>query len=305
MKKLTQAQINQTLDYVENNCRKLELARLKSLLKKGSSDRVVEELDKFQNSDGGFGHGLEPDFQMPDSSPMATTIGFQIMEEIRWVNCYTLFEKGLEYFENSYNEADNRWFAVSEKVNDFPHAPWWQFDCNEKMTRIDNSWGNPSAEILAYLIRHYEFIKKVDIAKILDAAIDNLEAQQSFSAEHEIYCYLKLFDNIDIVGKQRLFPLLERAMHELIEYDQDRWNIYVPRPMDFVSSPKSEFFPIVEEYFDDALDYIIDSFDEEKLWDPNWEWGQYPEAWIKAKEEWKGIIAVKNIKLLKNFDRIE
>ena len=42
--------------------RPLEIACYNYHFEKGSANGVLKELSAFQNHDGGFGHGLEPDF---------------------------------------------------------------------------------------------------------------------------------------------------------------------------------------------------------------------------------------------------
>ncbi len=304
MKIMNSSQVKIALEFTSKNCRALEYKRMQKLVGQADSISLVEELSRFQNSDGGFGKGIEPDFWLPESSPMATTVAFQIMDEIRWENCYELYEKGLAYFEHSYDKNAQRWWAVPGEVNDFPHAPWWHFDENIGRTVIDNSLGNPGAEIVAYLIRHYSFVKNIDLGSIVDSLISNLESSDSES-EHEIYCYLKLFEQLDIVGKQKLFPCLESSVRKLMVTDSSKWNGYVPMPTDFIQSPDSDLFKLFEVQTEAALDFIVDSFSETKLWEPAWTWGQFNSEWEIAKKHWIGVLAVKNMRILKNFGRLE
>lgn len=46
-------------------------------------ERVVAELARFQNDDGGFGYALEPDLRTPSSSALATGIGLHMLKELR------------------------------------------------------------------------------------------------------------------------------------------------------------------------------------------------------------------------------
>lgn len=82
MKTISQDQVNKAGEYIKKNCRPLEKARFDYLFANGKSETIIKELRIFQNSDGGFGRGLESDFLLPDSSPMATTIAFQFLDEI-------------------------------------------------------------------------------------------------------------------------------------------------------------------------------------------------------------------------------
>jgi len=49
----------------------LELARWQIHFEDGSRENVLQMLEVYQNEDGGFGHGLEPDNWKPNSTPIA------------------------------------------------------------------------------------------------------------------------------------------------------------------------------------------------------------------------------------------
>ncbi len=68
--------------WLKRSGRSLEIARWEFLFEGGSKEQVISYLSAFQNDDGGFGHGLEPDFWSPQSSPMATWSAGQILPEI-------------------------------------------------------------------------------------------------------------------------------------------------------------------------------------------------------------------------------
>lgn len=58
--------------FVLQNARPIDLAVYKYFFENGSNKTVIEELLKYQNEDGGFGNGLQPDYWNPNSSPIAT-----------------------------------------------------------------------------------------------------------------------------------------------------------------------------------------------------------------------------------------
>jgi hypothetical protein len=147
-------------------------------------------------------------------------------------------------------------------------------------------------------------VKKIDLGRVLDNLIKNLEDSNTDS-EHEVFCYLKLFEQLDIVGKQQLFPLLENAMRRLMVVDSAKWCEYVPIPTDFIQSPESELYRLFETQTETALDYLVESFSENHLWQPKWSWGQFDKEWETARMQWVGVIAVKNMRILKNFNRTE
>ena len=67
--------------WIKRNARPLETARWEYIFEGASSDRVMKYLSAFQNEDGGFGHGIEPDFWLPHSSPMAIWAAGQVKNE--------------------------------------------------------------------------------------------------------------------------------------------------------------------------------------------------------------------------------
>ncbi len=63
-------------------------------------DKSCPDIKKNQNEGGSFGNGLESDFPMPFSSPMATSIGLRIIKaekevgkELKWA---------MQYLENNF-----------------------------------------------------------------------------------------------------------------------------------------------------------------------------------------------------------
>ncbi|MCR3905876.1 MAG: hypothetical protein NUK62_02435, partial [Tenericutes bacterium] len=63
-------EIQKMLNMIYHYGRPLEEARVKHLFFEGPANDVLKELSRFQNPDGGFGHGLEPDLWNPNSSPI-------------------------------------------------------------------------------------------------------------------------------------------------------------------------------------------------------------------------------------------
>ena len=75
MKMLTCRAADKARAFLAEGARPREQARLAFHLDGADADAVIHELAQFQNADGGFGHALEGDFRLPDSSPLATWVG--------------------------------------------------------------------------------------------------------------------------------------------------------------------------------------------------------------------------------------
>ncbi|MBS3784431.1 MAG: hypothetical protein KGY78_08300, partial [Anaerolineae bacterium] len=54
------------------------------------------------------------------------------------------------------------------------------------------------------------------------------------------------------------------------------------------------------------LNYEIDHQTSAGSWEPTWTWGPlYPDAWAKAKLEWRGHLTLEMLATLRAFGRIE
>lgn len=193
MRHLSRNAFDRAVNFIRGNARPLEKSYLEYRFFNEDEKNVLDELEKFQNNDGGFGNAIEPDLRMPYSSPMSTSVGVRYLKEFdKTIRAQKMIKAAIRYFESSFNDERNGWYALDSKVNDYPHAPWWHLDEETGMTVIDKNWGNPSAEIIAYLFKYVQYVNKLDVKKLVDIAIKNIVNKEEFNSENEIFCYLKL-----------------------------------------------------------------------------------------------------------------
>jgi hypothetical protein len=150
----------------------------------GTPAHVLDELSKFQNADGGFGHGIESDIRMPHSSPFLSTLAFQILRELDVPSSNPLVQKGIEYYEQTFDRSIEGWDPNGKKVDDHPHAVWWSYSPIE--TRLDPLvQANPGAEIVGYLNRYGDLASRElgDVAtRIVFEAFDSLPEDMEYHA---------------------------------------------------------------------------------------------------------------------------
>lgn len=292
-------------DYIKNHGRELEKARFAYIFENSNVEDIYRELKKYQNSDGGFGHGLESDFRLPDSSPIASTIAFQILDEIsNSDNKLALIYEAISYFEDNFDSDRMGWYTVSSEVNNYPHAPWWNFNHDDGMTVIDKSWGNPSAEIIGYLYKYKEYVKMLDLEELIDNTLNYFFEKKEFTSEHEVYCYIRLYKNLPIDKQLTFKNKLENIVHQLVCTNPEEWKNYKPQPVHLADDPDFTF-NLNEEDISINLDYLIDKLELKGYIEPNWEWGQYQEVWEEAKREWTGVLTLKTLIILNKYNRIE
>jgi hypothetical protein len=80
----------------------------------------------------------------------------------------------------------------------------------------------------------------------------------------------------------------------------------VLKPLYVAPSPDS---PLAAEFASEVamnLDFEIEQQGADGAWSPNFSWGgQHPEVWEIAKREWQARMTLKNLRVLRDFDRIE
>lgn len=295
MKKLTKAQFEKACSYIENEARGIDRAFFKYWKGEGSEEQVLKELEKYRNEDGGFGHSLEPDFRLKESSPMATSVAFQYLSKLGLPKDHPFIKKGIEYFQSTYHAGEG-WEAVPETVNDVPHAPWWGVHPGEQKYSA-----NPDAEIVGYLLAFSD--DKEPKSEMLMKVMDHLSDLNEYEI-HEVLCYLRL---ADLAGGD-IKEVITDKVHKQLPYIVDRpekWDSYGVQPVVLVESDESPFVDELNQELLVNLDYIVDQQNEDGSWEPTWEWGQYEEEWEQAKLEWKGSLTVQQIITLSKFDRIE
>ena len=290
------------MEFVSKNARKLDFELMNYFFIHNNSNIVLNELKKFQNADGGFGYGLEPDFRTPLSSNMATTYAFQYLEKLNLAEIPHFFISALKFFKEEYSKEHKGWPSIPEGANDSPRAEWWNFD--EEQLWQDVNWGNPTVEIIGYLLRYENDFDKTELTMLKQKALNRLFDAQEVEV-HELMCYQRFVHALNDQEKHKVYEKICQLALDQVNRDSSQWADYVPRPLNFVDSPTSPVYGVLKNEVEMELDYLINTISEEGEWFPNWAWGQYKEEWQKVKPEVAGMVTVRNLITLKLFGRIE
>lgn len=305
MNKLSEELFKNCGNYIMERGRSLEKYLFIDYFIEPCKSDIINELKKFQNQDGGFGNGLESDFCLPYSSAMATSIGLRYLSRRdKQAESSGMIKNAIEYLEDTYVRRRKGWFAVPREVNDFPHAPWWNYDEESGMTIIDKHWGNPTAELIGYLYKYREYVTGLNVYDMLEYAMNYLNRKRIFESQHEIYCYIDLYHTLPEELAVKFKNTLDIAIGQLVNKNIEEWEDYVPKPLDFITDP-NETFGIDSESIDTNLDYYIWKIETDGVIIPNWSWGNYEEQWKTAKVKWAALITFKTLRILDKFDRIE
>ncbi|SDW88474.1 hypothetical protein SAMN05444487_107103 [Marininema mesophilum] len=308
MSKLPKNRFERAKAFIKSNARQLDRSRFEFLFENGSKEGVLNQLKRYQNEDGGFGHGIEPDFWLPNSSPMATWAAGQILMEIDADKNEPMVGSMISYLMNTVDIETGMWDSVLPENNEYPHAPWWHWE-----EGIQENWMfNPSAELAAFLVHWSSEQKSTEIGwSAIGKAVDHLMERTEMDS-HEINNYLKLVKIIknyeftfDVKIEYSLISVSEQVWklaEKCVDKDVSTWNKgYKALPLDFIDHPNDPLCEIFGSLVEENLNMYSEQLSDEGFWDISWSWGSYPEEFEIARRDWWGIIAVNRLKQFKEF----
>ena len=304
---LSQADMERAGGFIFTSARTLEQARFAYYFRGGAAEAVYAELARYQNPDGGFGHALEPDLRLPESSALATTVGLQILRDLATPEAHPLVQGALRYLLTTYDADLQRWPIIPPAAREAPHAPWWDYD-DELPQRFGHFLANPRAEILGYLYDYAGLVPKELLQQLTEVVLSHLQNLPEEMEMHDLLCNIRLLETTALPEEaratllRRLTPVVDRT----VAREPSSWEDYGLQPLTVVSSPDSPVAAMLEEAVDRNLDYAIEHQQADGAWWPNWSWGDtFPEAWPTAEREWKGVITVDTLRQLQAFGRLE
>ncbi|MBV9805314.1 MAG: hypothetical protein JO130_19100, partial [Solirubrobacterales bacterium] len=109
--------------FIWSTARLLDRHRYAMLFADGSAEPVQAALAAYQNPDGGFGHGLEPDLRAPGSQPGPTLYALETLLEAEMLasemgNSARAWVAGIA-------DPDGGIPSALAGFEAYPHAPWW------------------------------------------------------------------------------------------------------------------------------------------------------------------------------------
>ncbi|RIW34009.1 hypothetical protein D3H55_10455 [Bacillus salacetis] len=299
---LSTVDYNRVRNFIMENARALDVRVFAYLFENGSQKEAAEELAKFQNEDGGFGHGIEPDIRMPDSSPIATTVGLQYARKLKLTGGHRIVRKALEYLNSEYDESITGWHLLGKEVNDHPHAPWWSYDHEKGHCGVHGTWANPNAEITGYLHEYEGYVPNELIEKVTQKAREELGTLPEEMEMHDFLCYKRLMESVQSPFKEEIEEKLKKAVRKITKLNPGDWEGYGMKPLQAADSPASPFFPLLKDEVKENLHYEMEKLREAGYASPNWSWfGKYEEEWVHAEKDWQGHLTVELLKTLKEF----
>lgn len=298
--------------FVYRHARPLDLARWQFAFEDGDRERVLQALEAYQNPDGGFGHGLEPDFWNPNSTPVATWAATEYIREVRLSDArHPMIQEILRYLESGadFDENANQWLNVTPENNDYPVSCWWRWGESGSGFQY-----NPSAALAGFIIRYAEKDSALyrKGLKIAGEAMAYLKENMTLGDAHVVKCMIRLYE--DCVFAKAFEPelpeweaLLKKQVNHSICRDSEAWfSQYQPKPSDFIRSADSPFLAGNEEWVSLECRLILAHQQEDGGFPVTWNWKtEYEREFAVSANWWRSCFAIENMRFLKAFSEKE
>jgi hypothetical protein len=296
-------------EFVFDQARPLERARLLFHFESGPARAVLDELAAYQNDDGGFGHALEPDLRTSASSAVATWTACTVLHEVGASADDPLVRRAVGHLVDTYDSAERRWWIVPPEAEDAPHAPWWTY------ADIGRTFGdcllNPTAGLAGALSEYPSLVPPALLAELTETVAARLEvwADGPGDLDRGDLTSAELFAQARHLPEQmrrRAVAAMRRAAGRLVANDPQAWTEYRLQPLDVVQTPDSVLAPAVAPASVAAnLDYVLQQQLPDGSWPLTWTWVDVdPQAWQSAEREWKGVVTLYRLRNLRAYGRL-
>lgn len=286
------------------SARVLERVRFVHLFRGGPAAPVVDALRPYQNADGGFGQGIEPDFRGPISQPLNSDFALRILLELPQPDPAMLRET-LRYLK-SITAADGGVPNTLPSVRDYPRAPWWEPASDTPPGSLLPTAGlvgllNAFSVTDAWLASATEFSWRA-LSKLLERAPQAQDRLARLTVAYEARATMTFLDHSpERARAERAAEELGRTLlaAKLIGVTPDAAT-EAAQPLEFAPEPDS----LAAKWFDrktlDAhLDAWVDAQQEHGGW--NVLWGIFTPV---AEHEWRGIQTLERLKTLRAWGRV-
>lgn len=277
-------------DFIWRTARLLDRRRFAYLFLGGERQAVLEALRPYQNPDGGFGNGLEPDVRAPESQPVPTWTALCILDEVEAL-ADPMVTRICDYLLTITTEEGGVPFVLLSAL-DYPHAPWWE------TTEQPPASLNPTAAIAALLHKHrVEHPWLGTATKFCWRKLDALDKTDPYEMR-AVLPFLEFAPDRQRAEKvfARVGPkILEQNLVALSPTTQEETHSplnFAPRPQ----SPARRLFS--DEIIKEHLDALASAQQEDGGWQFNWL------AWNPTTAlEWRGIMTIEALVTLRAYRR--
>lgn len=288
---VTSPDLAKATNFIWSAARLLERRYFAYLFLDGRPEDVLTALHPYQNADGGFGNGLEPDVRAPLSQPIPTWTALCILDEIGAFGD-PMVAQACDYLLTITTSEGGVPFVLPS-VQDYPRAPWWETGEDAPASL------NPTAAIAALLYKHGVTHSWLNMASdYCWRALATLEE----TSPYEMRAVLPFLDfapereRAESVFARVGPKLLEQKLVALTPTKQEDTH----SPLDYAPRPQSLARRLFSsEVIDAHLDALVAAQQEDGGWPINWY------AWSPAAAlEWRGSVTIGALLTLRAYGRL-
>jgi hypothetical protein len=282
--------LSKATDFIWRTARLLDRRRFAYLFLDSEQQAVLEALRPYQNPDGGFGNGLEPDIRAPLSQPVPSWTALCILDEAGSF-ADPMVSQVCDYLLTITTAEGGVPFALLS-VRDYPHAPWWEIGDQPPASL------NPTAAIAALLHKHH--IEHPWLSAATEYCWHKLDSLDK-TDPYEMRAVLPFLEFVpDRQRAEKVFArvgpkILQQNLVALSPTTQEETH----SPLNFASHPQSLARRLFsDEVIEAHLDALASAQQEDGGWQFNWP------AWNPATAlEWRGIVTIEALVTLRAYGR--
>ncbi len=177
MRTFDENQIKKIKEFIFKNGRLLERRLFSFFFENGNKDDVIKALVAYQNSDGGFGNGIEPDLLCPDSTAIGAETAMYILDLLEYINneitdhlfTWIIKEQNEEGYinhppKNMYNYPFQEWWGGPDDLRIFALSGFlkkWGLKDATFFKKVKNFYSNSSLpkEFTFYEYPYFIYLK--------------------------------------------------------------------------------------------------------------------------------------------------
>jgi hypothetical protein len=276
--------------FLAENARVLEWRQFERLFRGGDATPVRDALAAYRNSDGGFGHALEPDGREPGSQPSAVSLALRMLDEAdAWDD--ELVAGACDWLERTAPPEGGTTF-VAPTIEGWPHAPWWR--PQEGLRASILSTGFVAGTLHARRFEHGWLERATELVWTMLERPGDLGPYDTRGALH----FLQHVP--DRPRAEAAFERLRPLVEQHVELDPDAPG-EKHGPLDFAPLSAS----LARRLFDDeTIERHLDHLAVEQQDDGGWtfDWLSWSPV---AEHEWRGFKTVEALAVLRANDRLD
>lgn len=295
---LSKQNFKKARDFILTNARMIERRLFHYYFENQDANGVYHAIYAYRNSDGGFGHGMEPDTASPESQPLFTIMAMETLDEVGLLNKEQIESDFLPYFESIITQKGGiPW--MFKPTSDYPCEP--HFKSVKEWAALSTT-----APLLGML-------EKYNIQRPwMEKAESFVWSEFERILDKHAFCYLCvprwLFFLKHIKNKVKAEEMISKLKDSIIKNNvlcadtsDEGWGLYEkPHSLNYAPRPNSLLSDLfTENQINSDLTTLIQKQKEDGRWDT---WYGISEG---TKLEWAGIQTVWALKVLKDYGRID